>query len=90
MLFFHAGYFSSPADQRQTVERLRHQTAPFVVVEGSVMPALDGTYAIVGAYVREHYKRVAETTFNGPRSFVIFQDNTSVARPSSTGLPCLL
>lgn len=89
MLFFHAGYFSSPADQRQTVERLRHQTAPFVVVEESVMPALDGTYAIVGAYVREHYKRVAETTFNGPRSFVIFQNNTSAARLSSTGLPCL-
>jgi hypothetical protein len=89
MLFFHAGYFSSPADQQLTVERLRQQRTPFVIVEESQMPALDGTYAIVGAYIRERYQRAAESTFGDSRTFVIFQDTGLPAHVGLEGLPCL-
>lgn len=88
MVFFHAGYFSSPAEQELTVERLRRQNTPFVIVEESVMPALDGTYALVGAYVREHYRHVAASTFGGTSTFVIFQDNRVPVQGSRNGLPC--
>jgi hypothetical protein len=88
MLFFHAGYFSSPRDQQLTVERLRLQSTPFVVVEESEMPALDGTYAIVGAYIREHYRRAGESAFGDSRTFVIFQDNKAPSYAGPGGLPC--
>ena len=55
MLFLHAGYFSSPEEQRLSVTQLARQSVPFVIVEESTMPALDGTYAIIGQYVRRHY-----------------------------------
>lgn len=89
MLFFQSGYFSRPADQQLTVERLRRQSTPFVIVEESDMPALDGIYAIVGAYIREHYKRAGDSTFGDSRTFVIFQDHRAAAHPGPGGLPCL-
>jgi hypothetical protein len=89
MLFFNAGYFSRPAEQRLTVERLRQQRTPFVIVEESELPALDGMYAIVGAYIREHYRRAAESAFGDSRTFVIFQDNRVPAQLGLEGLPCL-
>ena len=90
MLFFQSGYFSRPADQQLTVERLRRQSTPFVIVEESEMPALDGMYATVGAYIHEHYRRVAESGFGDSRTFVIFQNNESAQHVGVGGLPCLV
>jgi hypothetical protein len=90
MLFFQSGYFSRPADQQLTVERLRRQSTPFVVVEESEMPALDGMYATVGAYIHEHYRRVAESGFGDSRTFVIFQHNNSASHVAPGELPCLV
>ena len=90
MLFFQSGYFARPADQQLTVERLRRQSTPFVIVEESEMPALDGMYATVGAYIHEHYRRVAESGFGDSRTFVIFQNNESAQHVELGELPCLV
>jgi len=90
MLFFQSGYFSRLADQQLTVERLRLQSTPFVIVEESEMPALDGMYATVGAYIHEHYRRVAESGFGDSRTFVIFQNTMSASHVELGGLPCLV
>ena len=90
MLFFQSGYFARPADQQLTVERLRRQSTPFVIVEESEMPALDGMYATVGAYIHEHYRRVAESGFGDSRTFVIFQNNESAQDVGLGELPCLV
>ena len=87
---FPIGYFSRPADQQLTVERLRRQSTPFVIVEESEMPALDGMYATVGAYIHEHYRRVAESGFGDSRTFVIFQNNESAQDVGLGELPCLV
>jgi hypothetical protein len=89
MLFFQSGYFSRPADQQLTVERLRRQSTPFVVVEDGGMAALDGMYATVGAYIHENYQRVAESGFGDSRTFVILQAKKAASYVGADGLPCL-
>jgi len=87
-VFLHSGYYSSPADQDLTVARMARQRVPFVVVERSDAPALDGTYSRIGGYVRAHFAEVATSTFRGPRLFTILQRKDVNATPRDDGLPC--
>ncbi len=90
MLFFSAGYFSDPASQRLTVERLADQAVPFVVIEATGTRALEDTYAIVGEHVLRNYSLATETNFGGDRSFLIYASHevTPIAFERE-GLPCL-
>jgi len=70
------------------VARMARQRVPFVVVERSDAPALDGTYSRIGGYVRAHFAEVATSTFHGPRLFTILQRKDVNATPRDDGLPC--
>lgn len=86
--FLHSGYFSTDAEQDLTVERLSREEVPFVVVEQADRPALDGTYGRIGAYVKAHYRKVAESGFSGPRRFAVYQRTDVQPSTRPDGLPC--
>jgi hypothetical protein len=86
--FLHSGYYSSPAEQDLTVARLQHQHVPFIVIERSDLPALDGTYLRIGNYVRNHFTAVVTSDFRGPHAFTILQRNDVTAPLRDDGLPC--
>jgi hypothetical protein len=85
----YSGYYASPRDQRFIVDRLGRQRVPFVVVDADGVRAMEDSYAIVGAYVRNHYSLAAQTDFGGP-PFLIYRANV-LPGPLRTrdGLPCL-
>jgi hypothetical protein len=86
-----SGYFEGDAYQRDVVRALQGQTAPFVVIPGpAVTESLDGSFPIVGAYVRDRYLPFVE--FGDARSGVkvLFDTVHQVARYDDlTGWPCL-
>jgi hypothetical protein len=88
-VFLHSGYYSSPAEQALTVQRLARQSVPFVVIEREDAPALRGTYADVGAFILANYTPVTTSDFRGPHSFTIYERNSVNASRRVGGLPCV-
>ena len=89
--FFHAGAFSSPAEQKMIVTRLGRQSVPVVIVEESEADAFKNNYPTVESYVTARYRQVAVVDFGDPsRRFQVLVDarRTPVATDSRWSLPC--
>jgi len=90
-VYLYKGWHSSDADQRLTVERMRKQRVPIVLVNS----ALEGNpfkfdFPIVYQYVVERYRVAAEGTFGFDQTYSVLTDRHIV--PTGTydrfDLPC--
>jgi hypothetical protein len=89
-IIFMAGYFESKDNQRQVVERLQHQSVPFVVVPSNYAADLLDDFPLVDAYVVAHYTPLVTINVDEDLDISILVDRTrpQVSRDAGTGWPC--
>ena len=59
------GHWSEPRFERRTVDALSSQSVPIVIFESGERQAFAATYPALDRYVREHYVKAGEITFEG-------------------------
>jgi len=86
------GHWSEPRFERRAVDALSSQSVPLIIFESGDMQAFATTYPALDRYVREHYVKAGETTFEGPdaRSYDVFasRDRRQVRIHDRLSLPC--
>jgi hypothetical protein len=86
------GYWASQADQARAVARMAEQRVPVVVATTDGYPSFERAFAVIGEYLRTHYRLAGESTFgipDGTRYLVLVADDIE---PTGTyapyALPC--
>ena len=86
------GHWSEPRFERRTVEALSSQSVPIVIFESGETDAFAATYPGVDRYLREHYVKAGEITFEVPdaRPYQVFarRDRRPVRLHDRLSLPC--
>ena len=87
---FMFGYFASADNQRQVVERLRHQQVPFILVPSNYAKDFDQDFPMVQAYVAQRYELLTTLDVDEHLTVTVLVAHT---RPqgspdSETGWPC--
>ena len=91
MFVFHADWLSFESDQRLTVDRLRRQSVPIVIVRVDSFDLFAQQYSIVSRYLAARYDQVAESTFgdNGSAYRVLVDSKRAPRRVyQPLSLPC--
>ena len=83
------GWHDSPADQQLTVERLRHQSIPIVLL-GLNEKTFVRRFSAVSEHVNTTYQQVAASTFGGNEPWRVLVDprRQPVGMDPELGLPC--
>ena len=66
MVVFFGHHWSGERFQRRTVNRLRQQSVPIVIVELASYERFQEDYALVDAYIQAHYRTAGESHFGNP------------------------
>jgi hypothetical protein len=83
------GWHSSETDQRLTIERIRHQRVPLVLLRVDTEPDLQQAFPLVYEYVRENYRQAARSDFGGGASYDVFvKRDLHVRGTYAPGFPC--
>jgi hypothetical protein len=87
---FMAGYFSSEANQRRAVDRLQHETVPFVIIPSDYAADLRDDFPLVEAYVAARYSPLTTITVDPQLDIAVLVDRTRqpASRDEATGWPC--
>ena len=81
--------FSSPANQRRVIERLRGQLVPFALIpSGGDTELVD--LPIVAGYLHERYALLADVSIDGSEhvQILVDKDLPAASRDAATGWPC--
>ena len=86
------GHWSEPRFERRTVDALSSQSVPIVILESGETEAFAATYPALDRYLREHYVKAGETTFEVPdaRAYQVLarRDRRPVRLHGRLSLPC--
>ncbi len=87
---FMYGYYGSADNQRQVVDRLRGQSAPFVIVPSDYADDFEKDFPIVHAWVMQRYVRLAAIDVDDNLTVTVLVDRTRPprSRDDATGWPC--
>ena len=89
---FRPGFYTLESDQRQTLERLRHQSVPVVLLdeEGSYSSHFVPQFRLIHEHVMAGYERVGELPAPAGAPVQVFAERGRAARGHyrETGLPC--
>jgi hypothetical protein len=84
-------YYSSTADQRQTIERLGGENVPFVVIPPGGIPELEVRFPLVAAFVQQRYEPFWEIAVDGqddPAHVHVRRGLSATRRHGADGRPC--
>ena len=88
------GHWSEPRFERRTVDALSSQSVPIVILESGETEAFAATYPAVDRYLREHYVKAGEITFEVPdaRLYQVLarRDRRPVRIDDRLSLPCFV
>lgn len=89
-VYLKAGWHSSHRDQLTTIERMRRQRVPIVLISAPTEPEVQDGFPLVYRYVRDNYREAARAPFGGDRDYVVFVKKDLAPRRTyeSLGLPC--
>ena len=86
------GHWSEPRFEQRTVDALSSQSVPLIIFESGDIQGFAVTYPALDRYVREHYVKAGEITFEGPdaRPYDVFarRDRRQVRMHDRLSLPC--
>jgi hypothetical protein len=89
-VYLQEGWYASDADQLLTIERLKRQRVPIVILSAQEEPQVQRAFSRVYQYVIENYQEAARSDFGGRRVYAVFTSRH--IQPRSThaalGLPC--
>jgi hypothetical protein len=91
MVVFFGGHWSSPADQRTTVARLRREPVPIAVAEMRSYPEFQRDFPLIDRYLQSAYDVAAQSSLDDPEGeYRIFVRKGAVQTGVSPrdGLPC--
>ena len=88
--YLHSGWHASVADQRLTIERMQRQSVPIILGRRIDEEVVKREFPLVYDHIQTRYRLVAESTFGGERTFLVFVDAqlAPVAEHPGLGLPC--
>jgi hypothetical protein len=88
------GHWSEPRFERRTVDALSSQSVPIVILESGETEAFAATYPALDRYLREHYVKAGEMTFEVPdaRTYQVLarRDRRPVRIDDRLSLPCFV
>ena len=89
-VYLKAGWHSSRQAQLTTIERMRRQHVPVVLLDVPTEPEVQNGFPLVYRYVRDNYREAARAAFGGDRDYVVFVKNDLTPRRTyePLGLPC--
>ena len=89
-VYLKGGWHESPDDQRLTIDRMRRQRVPIVLINTATNAEVEGSFPLVSQYVRDNYREVSRGTFGGRDEYAIYakRDLTPRGTSPSLGLPC--
>ncbi len=89
---FRPGFYTLERDQQQTLERLRHQVVPVVLLddEGSYSSHFVPQFRLIHEHVMAHYERAGDLASPAGPAVQVFtlRGRTATGRYRTTGLPC--
>ncbi len=87
---FVAGYYKSEENQRQVLDRLARQRAPFMLIQSDEIPEFDRQFPLVSAYVRDRYRLMAQVRLDEETTLDIRIDRRAADAPldAATAWPC--
>jgi len=90
-IFWFPGYYTSPADQQRTLERLRRQSVPIVISEARRHEQFAAQFRLIDDYLKNNYRVAGESPYGDDRSVFRVLVDSRVA-PTATyeplSLPC--
>jgi hypothetical protein len=90
------GHWNSAADQARTIEQLRSQTVPLVLVESESLTGFNAEYGRVADYLEQNYRLAGTSSFGAPEAgpeayrVMIRSSVTPAYTESRWNLPCLV
>ena len=89
-LYLKGGWHESSDDQRLTIERLKRQRVPIVLINVATEAEVQGSFPLVLQFVRGNYREAARGTFGGRDEYAIYVQRELASRGTypSFGLPC--
>ena len=89
-VYLKEGWHSSEKEQLATIERMRQQRVPIVLISMVTEEEIQRGFAHVYRYVRENYREAARASFDGDREFSVLVNNRLEPRSTyqALGLPC--
>jgi hypothetical protein len=89
---FQQGFYQSEADQALTLERLKRQSVPFVVLPLDDQDAFAASFPRVMAHVSERYDVLTDVQVDGLKGvrIMVERGRSTPANDSATGWPCFV
>jgi hypothetical protein len=89
-VYLDPGWHDSTDDQRLTIERMKTQRVPIVLVRAEVERIYQQTFGLVHDYVRLRYWTAARSTFGGDQEYAVLVDMSLApsGRYEPLDLPC--
>jgi hypothetical protein len=89
-VYLKGGWHDSQEAQELTIERLRRQRVPLVLISAPTEAEVESRFPLVYRYVRDNYREAARDNFGGGADYVVFVKRDLIPRGTdpSLGLPC--